>query len=168
MLALSNPAVIPADPAAPAATTHLSLSLGDTVLTLTFSPDLIERSTHPNSMDLWAVTVCAAHVGALPAVFLRTSLTAPLPSLLLARMASDLSIALAMPKDANKAIDWLFSEGYATWPSDAVKLQTDLASVMVEATALLSGSGIEVSHFTTHLLTLPAVPASRRLERRSA
>lgn len=158
-----------ARPAAPNASLSpvASVAVGDQTLHLIFTPDLVERASGAMGRNLWAVTVQGLQPGAPRAIFMRETpplligadLVPPMPALVLATLASDLGLALAMPSDVHAAVDWLFTEGYATWPSDAIKMHCDLSSTLAEASALLEGTGIGVVAFHAALDALPVVLA---------
>lgn len=144
-----------------------SVDIGDRVLHFVFSPDLVERATGTTGHNLWAVTVQRLLACAPRAIFMRetppmpdgSDPLPPAPALVLATLASDLSVALAMPADEHAAVDWLFAEGYATWPSDAIKMHRDLSSTLSEATALLDGTEIDLQAFHAALEATPVVLA---------
>jgi hypothetical protein len=132
-------------------------------LRLSFSSVLLTPAAREIDLDIWRVTIQAEHEGVQSDPVVVTHKTgmghraqldgeslakAPDPADVLARIASDLSLYTQMPSATGAAIDFLFKEGYAAWPSECLDLRNQLVMTANKVLQLLSGTDIPLSMFT--------------------
>lgn len=132
-------------------------------LRLSFSSVLLVPAAREIDLDTWRVTIVSDCAGAQsdPVTFTQTTgmghrvrlngdtmAKAPDPSLVLGKIASDLSLYLLLPSASGPAIDFLFTEGYATWPSECVTLHSQLVMTAHRVGRLLAVTDIPLSMFT--------------------
>jgi hypothetical protein len=73
-------------------------------------------------------------------------------------IASDLALAIQLPRNTGKAGDFLFDEGYAERPSDALAMVQALRTVRAAASCILIGTGIGLDTFARHVDAMPYTP----------
>lgn len=132
-------------------------------LRLSFSSVLLVPAAREIDLDTWRVTITSECDGrqSEPVVFTETTgmghrvhmdgeslATLPNPEHVLAGIANDLSLYLLLPPASGPAIDFLFTEGYATWPSECVTLHSQLVMTAHRVGRLLAVTDIPLSMFT--------------------
>jgi hypothetical protein len=135
--------------------TPFDVHINSKPLRLVFWSVLTEPARNPNELDKWEVTIRAQHSGvfvtmphATGALFGTRS---PDPAKILLTLAGDLRLALALPTGYRGGVDYLFREGYVTWPSEAIDLYKRLIAAWACAEAIVSGTDILVSEFAESL-----------------
>jgi hypothetical protein len=73
-------------------------------------------------------------------------------------VASDLALAIQLPRDTGKAANFLFDEGHAERPSDALAMVQALRTARAVATCILIGTGIGLDTFARHVDAMPYAP----------
>lgn len=142
----------------PAASGLLRLQVGEHEVRLIFTNLLTVPANAPSGLDTWLVEVQASGTPTPAILEHRTPHgVQPHPHNILATLGSDVSLSLQMPAFLGDAVDWLFNEGYATLPSEALALRSKLLLNTESVATLLSGSGIALDAFAAYAATLPLV-----------
>jgi hypothetical protein len=152
---------VASDPSLPSAT--LMMAIGGRALEFEFTSALRGPASNPNGLDRWVVRIAAMPVDG-PAEIITYQMgtlgrdRGPDPLGVLKGLASDLAIAIQLPRDTGKAADFLFDEGYAERPSDALAMVRTLRSVWAAAMSILIGTGVALDVFTQHIDAMPYTP----------
>jgi hypothetical protein len=150
-------------PAAPyKATFALDVGEGKSIL-LKFSASIAIHAVSPGALDVWTVMVGTAE-GAERRFAYRMCTggrcRGPDPLAVLKCIASLVESALRLPGIASEgqSIDFLFDEGYAETPSEALALFRRLVTAYVAASCVLDGTGLTLRAFAGHVGALPYEP----------
>jgi hypothetical protein len=152
------------DPSLPSQT--LSLVIGGRALELEFTSALCGPASSSSGLDLWVVRIAtipaAGPVGPAETVTYKIGTLGrdrgPDPLGVLKAVASDLALAIQLPRDTGKAANFLFDEGHAERPSDALAMVQALRTARAVATCILIGTGIGLDTFARHVDAMPYAP----------
>lgn len=135
------------------------LPIGNKTLELTFDCSLSRTADTPSGLDKWAVTIRNTKTNSIPVISTHGTPPGvqPHPYNVLARIGSDVSLALQMPINPHAASSWLIEEGYAVYRQDADIMRAELSTALALADELLDGSTITPAEFAETAATLPLV-----------
>jgi hypothetical protein len=139
----------------------LALPIGGRPLQFELSAALIVQAARPTDLDTWSVRVS---VNGGPSRLFNYKMGTggrdhgPDPLGVLKDIASDIAVAVALPDDEAKAADFLFQEGYAVWPSDALAMARDLTAVRADLSHVIGETGVTPAEFALHVFALPYTP----------
>jgi hypothetical protein len=141
----------------------LELAIGGRALEFEFTSALRGPASNPSGLDRWVVRIATMPAGG-PAEIVTYKMgtlgrdRGPDPLGVLKGIASDLTIAIQLPYDTVKAADFLFYEGYAELPSDALAMVQALRTMREAASSILIGTGVALDVFTQHIDAMPYTP----------
>jgi hypothetical protein len=139
----------------------LAFAIGNRSLQFMFSATLLVQAARPIDLDIWSVRVTADDGPSRLFTYkmgTRSRDRGPDPLGVLKGIASDVALALQLPPTQPNAIDFLFAEGYAVWPSDCLLMLHNLMEAHADLSHVIGETGITPAEFVAAVQALPYTP----------